>query len=273
MQQTLKEFLFLLAIIIICNNAFASDTNIFIPNNYNSCKPLKISYNNFEPKYFNTSNNLLRPIGGIEHLKDKEIIIRGKLVDKNCIPISDAKVYIWHVGEDGKYPYEPLKNNVNKNLLSEGDDEGFQGCGVFTTNNLGEFTFITIYPGQIKKEMPHINVKAVHADYGSVQTKIYLEPIAKVKIENHSEELMSYIVVSALDKEKDLQKAKEVEQKYENKFFDKLKRAPNKVELKPKRSEPLKLTLEKGFLLVKPDDNNTYEFALVTPFQNKFRRY
>jgi protocatechuate 3,4-dioxygenase beta subunit len=245
---------------------------MFIPNNLNSCKPLKISYNNYEPKQFNTSNNLLRTFAGIDHIKGKEIVIKGKLVDKNCVPISDAKVYIWHVGLDGKYPYEPLKTKIKHELISENDDDGFQGSGVYTTNNLGEFNFITIYPGQIHKEMPHINIKAVHSNYGSLQTKIYLEPIPQVKVEKESEELMSYIVVSALDKEKDAELIGSYEEEMDHKLSKKTNKAPNKVELKAKR-DPKKLTVERGFLVVHPNENNNYEFALITPFQNKFRRY
>jgi protocatechuate 3,4-dioxygenase beta subunit len=270
MLKTIKIIIFLLFSLNTISIVYADNKNMFIPNNLNSCKPLKISYNNYEPKEFNPSNNLLRTFAGINHVKGKEIVIKGKLVDKNCIPISDAKVYIWHVGFDGKYPYEPLKNKINQDLISEGEEDGFQGSGVYTTNNLGEFNFITIYPGQIKNEMAHVNIKAVHSDYGSLQTKIYLEPIPQIKVEKESEELMSYIVVSALDKEKD--KVGWTEEDMDHKSNERIKRAPSKVELKAKR-DPKKLTVERGFLVVHPNEKNTYEFTLVTPFQNKFRRY
>jgi protocatechuate 3,4-dioxygenase, beta subunit len=271
MLQSAKKLFSLVIIFVPFCVASASGTNLFIPNNLNNCKPLKISYNNYEPKTFNISNNLLKSTGGVNLFEGKEIVIKGKLVDKNCVPISDAKIYIWQVGLDGKYPYEPLKSKINRNLISEENDDHFQGSGIYTTNNLGEFTFITIYPGQIKNEKPHVNIKAIHSEYGSIQTKIYLEPTFQTKIEKQSEALMSHVVISALKNEKNTDNLSN-EDGTSQRFVERLKNSPTKVELKAKRNLNGSLEMERGFLLVAPE-NNIYEFVLVTPFQNKFRRY
>ena len=44
----------------------------------------------------------------------EKLIVRGRLVDKNCVPVSDARIFMWQVACDGKYPYKPLRHVDNK---------------------------------------------------------------------------------------------------------------------------------------------------------------
>ena len=163
-------------LILICINinfAFAERDKIF-PNKLNHCNITKSHINDYEPANFQTTNNLLRSTG--EHLVycGGKIIITGKVLDQNCVPVSDAKVYLWQVGCDGKYPYYPLRNRINKKMLNLSNGSSFTGSGIATTNNEGEFHFITIYPPSTTHEKSNVNIRVEHRNLGTLQTKFYL---------------------------------------------------------------------------------------------------
>ena len=96
------------------------------------------------------------------------------MLDQNCVPVSDAKVYLWQVGCDGKYPYYPLRNRTNKEMLNLSNRSSFTGSGIATTNNEGEFHFITIYPPSTTHEKSNVNIRVEHRNLGTLQTKFYL---------------------------------------------------------------------------------------------------
>lgn len=167
-------FLYILYFIIIYTcNVFASGDDKFYSNKLNHCTITHAAINNYEPKNFNPMNNLLRNIGGREVICGTKVIIRGRLLDENCVPISDAKIYLWQVGCDGKYPYAPLRNRIDQNMLNLTNGSSFIGSGIATSNNRGEFTFITIQPPSTKTEKAHLNFRVEHYVIGKLQTKFY----------------------------------------------------------------------------------------------------
>lgn len=147
------------------------------------CLVTKGIYNAYEPEIFSLSNNLF------ENMKNgffttnnlhKVIIIRGKILDKNCLPVSDAKIYLWQHGPDGKYPYK-LKNKslARKNTNTASD---FKGNGIASSNNLGEFYFITLAPMSFIdhsrkthiKTKPFVSIRIEHSKLGKLQTNLTL---------------------------------------------------------------------------------------------------
>lgn len=157
-----------------CNHCMNSISNI--KNNFNNCKISPSSTNNFEPEYFPTSNNLLRSQGELENIHGKKIIIKGKLFDKNCIPVSDAVINIWQVGSDGKYHFKPLRNIIKSNyIFNDSSKSSFIGAGTAVTNNLGEFVFITEYPAKLWRDEPNVNLRISHRLTKNFDTKIYLK--------------------------------------------------------------------------------------------------
>lgn len=155
----------------------SSDDSVVMPS-YNKklkhCVPSKKFTNNYEPKHFEPSNNLLRRNGQSPVFCGEKIVIRGRVLDSNCVPISDAKIYLWQVGCDGKYPYEPLRSKINEHHLNLNNKSTFQGAGVATTNNNGEFTFITTYPAKSDHKQPYVNIRVEHRDAGTLQTKFFM---------------------------------------------------------------------------------------------------
>lgn len=145
----------------------------FEKNKLNVCRVSKAATNNYEPEVFSPSNNLLRRPGASELYCGQKILLKLKILDKDCVPISDAKIYLWQVGCDGKYPYKPLRNKANKRLLNIHNRSSFVGSGIATSDNLGKAQFITLYPPKAHGE-GFINIRIEHKDYGIFQTKLHL---------------------------------------------------------------------------------------------------
>lgn len=164
---------FFLSILFFASSVIAAGDDINL-NSLNYCKISKIEINDYEPEKFETTNNLLRKPGQEELYCGEKIIVHGVLLDQNCAPISDATIYVWQANCSGKYPYKPLKTALNKNLLKIDENTSFTGSGMATTNNKGEFHFITVYPPSMHGKPSQINMRVKHYRLGSFQTALKL---------------------------------------------------------------------------------------------------
>lgn len=172
-----KYFVLLITFILIFSNqSFAKHVEInnkILPANIAVCKASKEHFNNYEPETFPKTNNLLRKPGEFPVFCGDKLIVKGKVVDKNCVPIPDAKISIWQVACDGKYPYKPLRSRFNNKEINLNSGATFLGAGTTSTDNKGEFYFITTYPPSKGKTPPHINVRVSHMDFEDFDTIIF----------------------------------------------------------------------------------------------------
>ncbi|MDP4709390.1 MAG: hypothetical protein NWS20_05260, partial [Rickettsiaceae bacterium] len=152
-----------------------ADVNDMHLNNLNYCNVSKVEMNDYEPSEFEPTNNLLRKTGQEEIYCGEKIIVHGRVLDQNCVPVSDATIYAWQVNCSGKYTYQPLKTLVDKDLIDLDHGTSFTGNGTATTNNKGEFYFITVYPPAMHDLTSHINVRVEHNRLGSLQTNLKLK--------------------------------------------------------------------------------------------------
>ena len=143
-------------------------------NDLNYCQVSKIAINDYEPEKFETSNNLTKKSGQESIYCGEKVIVHGRLLDQNCVPVSDAKIYAWQANCNGKYPYKPLRKNVDQSLINVDYNLTFTGNGTATTNNKGEFTFIIVYPPAMHEKSPHLNVRVEHHRLGDLQTILTL---------------------------------------------------------------------------------------------------
>jgi protocatechuate 3,4-dioxygenase beta subunit len=165
---------FILAVgFIFSTSAMASDNARL--NKMNFCKVTKETDNDYEPEVFETTNNLLRETGQESLYCGEKIIVSGRVVDQDCVPVADAKIYIWQIDCKGKYPYIPLKDNINEKLIHAEKLMTFTGNGTATTNNKGEFHFITVYPPAIHHLASHVNIRVEHRKLGNLQTRLMLK--------------------------------------------------------------------------------------------------
>lgn len=183
---------------IYSTNSIAANSasDDFRLNKLNFCKITKQADNNYEPENFETTNNLLRETGQKELYCGEKIIISGIVVDQNCVPVGDAKVYIWQTNCKGRYPYKPLKNDIDEKLIDLNTTLTFTGNGVATTNNKGEFHFVTVYPPAIHKLASHVNIRVEHRRIGNLQTSLLLKGHKVQSPENYPELDSIYQVAS-----------------------------------------------------------------------------
>ena len=86
----------------------------------------------------------------------EHVIIEGRVLDGDGVPVPDAVLEIWQANSHGKYAHP--EDTQDKPLES-----GFQGYGRIPTTNIGVFRFATIKPGPVpgpggKEQAPHLVV-------------------------------------------------------------------------------------------------------------------
>lgn len=167
-------FIIIAILFTTANIAYAHERG-FHKNKLNICHPSKAAKNNYEPEKFHHSNNLLRKSTETALYCGKKIIIHGKVLDENCVPVPDAKIYIWQAGCSGHYHYTPLKTRVNQKLFKVNQGSSFIGNGMAVTNNKGEFYFVTVYPGKIHGLAAHVNIKVKHRMFEDLQMRLDLK--------------------------------------------------------------------------------------------------
>lgn len=94
--------------------------------------------------------------------------MQGTLTDSFDVPITGAVIEIWQTNSAGKY-------HTLLDKSSEYIDKYFSMSGRTITDNLGNYSFITIMPGSNKGRAPHINMNIYHTKFGQLNTEMYFE--------------------------------------------------------------------------------------------------
>lgn len=114
-----------------------------------------------------SSNNLIKPAGKAVNASGQKVYLYGRVLDKNCVPVSDAIIEIWQANPGGKY----IKSSLDDRMDPYPD---FVGAGRAVTDNLGRFNFTTIFPGTEKaKHAPHIHFLITHPKFPKIHTEMF----------------------------------------------------------------------------------------------------
>ncbi|MFZ0883199.1 MAG: protocatechuate 3,4-dioxygenase subunit alpha [Candidatus Acidiferrales bacterium] len=86
----------------------------------------------------------------------ERVMIEGRVVDGDGVPVPDAVIEIWQANSFGKYAHP-------EDLQDKPIEVGFSGYGRVPTDELGRFSFTTIKPGAVpgpdgKMQAPHLAV-------------------------------------------------------------------------------------------------------------------
>lgn len=119
-----------------------------------------------------TSNNLRRKEGAGIVANGVYTEIRGKVLDRFCVPVANALIYLWQTDKAGNYK-EHYQRFSEWDMIDENYDENFAYSGTARTDNRGEFAFLTIFPGGYEDRAPHLNMKVVHRDFEDLNTQIF----------------------------------------------------------------------------------------------------
>lgn len=84
-------------------------------------------------------------------------MITGKLRDSKCVPLRNARIEIWHANPNGSYRYASPAQLATPFAT-------FAGNGVAYSDNEGNYSFMTLFPGGYDKKAPHVNFR-ITSDY------------------------------------------------------------------------------------------------------------
>lgn len=89
-------------------------------------------------------------------LKGEPVVLIGLVLTRNCKPIPNALVDLWHADVDGEY-----------------DNKGFRGRGHLFTDALGRYRFVTIKPPRYTGRTAHYHVKVRAPQAPLLTTQLY----------------------------------------------------------------------------------------------------
>lgn len=112
-------------------------------------------------------NNLIQPRGKAVKADGQPLIIRGRVRDKNCVPVSQALVEIWQLDPFGKTARFTQKDLADVKPV-------FTGSGRTHTGTDGEFYFITAIPGAGKNQAPRIHIRIKAEGMAVFNTQLFL---------------------------------------------------------------------------------------------------
>ena len=138
-----------------------------------ACHPtpsVRSIYRNTKP--IQKSNNLVQRVGSPTRAVGHFTKITGLLTDENCLPIQGAVVEIWQADRLGNYEWS-YETDSYFELPLEGRDKNFVFSGTAQTDNLGQYTLMTILPGSKSKSAPHINIIIKKEGYRTLRTRMY----------------------------------------------------------------------------------------------------
>ncbi|CEI85229.1 dioxygenase [Ehrlichia minasensis] len=171
MNYFVKLLLCLLISTAYTRNALAVDPVLV------NCKKTPEIYDiSNKPGNFPLSNNLRRKTGTPLTADGELIYIVGRVTDENCIPIANANVFIWHTNAHGIYQDNQGHSGKSELILEELDmyDYNFSGSGKSVTDNLGNYSFITIVPGtNIQNKIPRIHFTLQHSEFPEFNTTMF----------------------------------------------------------------------------------------------------
>jgi protocatechuate 3,4-dioxygenase beta subunit len=128
------------------------------------------------------SGKLALPAGKSIFAPGQTVYLSGKVLDENCVPVSDAIVEIWQADASGKYVKTTLGDRLSPYPT-------FVSTGRAVTDNLGRYRFVTIFPGLGKESAPHIHVKVTREHFKPFETEMYFGGDARNPSEERFAEL------------------------------------------------------------------------------------
>jgi protocatechuate 3,4-dioxygenase beta subunit len=118
------------------------------------------------PDIFGTTNNLAKKAGSFYRAYGEVVYVQGTITDSFGVPVHNAVIEIWQTNSAGKY----------HTLLESGSgyvDKFFSMSGRASSDNLGNYHFITIMPGATAGRAPHVNMNIYHPRFGKLETEMY----------------------------------------------------------------------------------------------------
>jgi protocatechuate 3,4-dioxygenase beta subunit len=144
-------------------------------------------------------NRLAMPAGKAVAADGQLVYLYGRVFDRNCVPLSDASVEIWQLNPQGSYTWPSAAALATP-------DPVFSSGGRIRTDNLGQFHFLTLYPGAAGRNAPYIQMRVTHPSLRSFNTRLYftgdyrnLEDPTLTRLSEDGRELVTMLVMPRMN--------------------------------------------------------------------------
>ena len=109
--------------------------------------------------------------GHSERALGEIIHVSGQVLDEHCKPLAGALIDVWQANKFGRYHHEDDPSTAPL-------DPNFQGWGQITTDQRGQYSFKSIFPGAYPASRrwwrpPHIHFKVARKGYRELTTQMY----------------------------------------------------------------------------------------------------
>jgi protocatechuate 3,4-dioxygenase beta subunit len=126
------------------------------------------------PASFAKSNSLVRKPESLQSAEGRVVVIEGRVLDSKCLPVAGAVIKIWQLNSKG---YDNGDHSAKTDKLRR-YDAGFVGTGTTTTDNLGNYRFLTIIPGVANsKSSPNVKFMVEHHDFLPFTTLMFFADV------------------------------------------------------------------------------------------------
>ncbi len=120
-----------------------------------------------------TDADLTRIDGHDQRAAGEIIVVSGRVLDGDGVPVQDALVDVWHANSSGRYNHPADRSAAPL-------DPHFQGWGQLVTGTDGGYRFRTIMPGAYAasrdwQRPPHIHFKVRRTGFEELTTQMYFE--------------------------------------------------------------------------------------------------
>ncbi len=122
------------------------------------------------------TNNLTKKPGAVAKARGEYLIISGKVIDEQCVPIPNTVITLWQNDSSG-YNINDYRINNKWQVKNPDYDKNFAYSGTVQTDNFGNFSFITIVPKpdvNNQNSSSHFNIKVESGKFAKLRTRIYL---------------------------------------------------------------------------------------------------
>lgn len=124
-------------------------------------------------------SNLRRLPGEAEVAEGFLVVLEGTVVDEQCVPIEGVAIKLWQRDAHGFYEAE-YSDAATKTPEAEAPqdvlpkrDPHFAYAGTATTNNAGQFRFLTVMPESPADHAPSLNVELVHPRFPLFSSQLF----------------------------------------------------------------------------------------------------
>jgi protocatechuate 3,4-dioxygenase beta subunit len=112
------------------------------------------------------SNDLTRTAGKVAEREGEALLLDGRVLDAQCMPVANAVVELWQANPYGNWRVPSAADRASSTAM-------FSGAGRAITDSEGRFAFTTLFPGSAKGRAPRLYVRIAAPNQRELKTALF----------------------------------------------------------------------------------------------------